>query len=88
MSYYKEKIPDIIDRLKTAIEQCLVVIAQPITTDLADDKLHAVLKGKRMASEDVKFYAKEVDILKAELEGTVIEADREDSNLIKQFTKQ
>lgn len=88
MSYYKDKIPEIIDRLKIAIEQCLVVISQPITADLADDKLHAVLKGKRMASEDVKFYAKEVDILKAELEGTVIETDREDLNLIKQFTKQ
>lgn len=89
MSYYKEQIPDIIEKYKIAIEQCKMVISQPIDVDLADDKLHAVLKGKRMAAEDVKFYAKDIDVLESELSGKPLEkTSSEEGNVVKKFTKQ
>ena len=75
MSYYKEQIPQIITNLKLAVKQCLDIIAQDIDAQLADDKLHAALKGKRMATEDVKFYAKEIDTLEAELSGKSLETE-------------
>lgn len=75
MSYYKEQIPEIIENLKVAVQQCLDIIKQPIDSTLADDKLHAALKGKRMATEDVKFYAKEVDSLQNEALGIEPESE-------------
>ncbi|MEN9655108.1 MAG: Cellulophaga phage phi18:3 [Bacteroidota bacterium] len=84
MSYYKEQIPEIIERLKIAIEQCKEVISQTIDVELADDKLHAVLKGKRMATEDAMFYAKQIDVLEAELSGKNTE-ETETNNPVKRF---
>lgn len=70
MSYYKEQIPVMIEKYKAAQMQCLDIVDKKIDVeDLTDDKLHAVLKGKRMAAEDAKWYAKEVDVLQDELEG-------------------
>jgi hypothetical protein len=90
MSYYKEQIPEIIESLKTAINQCMVIISQPIDSEIADDKLHAVLKAKRMATDDVKFYAKEVDLLEAELSGKPIDGKEIEieGNVTNKFSKQ
>lgn len=88
MSYYKEQIPEIIENLKVAVQQCLDIIKQEIDSTLADDKLHAALKGKRMATEDVKFYAKEIDLLDAESKGIVLEEQKADKNIVKNFSKQ
>jgi len=88
MSYYKEQIPEIIERLKTAIEQCKDVISQSIDVELADDKLHAVLKGKRMATDDAMFYAKQIDVLEAELSGKSLDESKPDKNIVKKFSKQ
>lgn len=77
MSYYKEQIPTIIANLKIAVSQCLNIIKQEIDDELADDKLHNALKGKRMATEDVKFYAKEIDLLTAEAKGEKLEEEKE-----------
>jgi hypothetical protein len=89
MSYFKEQIPDLIDNIKIAIEQCMDIISQDIDSTLNDDKLHAVLKAKRMATEDVKFYSKEIDLLKDELSGKKTNApEQEEGNVVKKFTKQ
>lgn len=69
MSYYKEQIPIMIEKYKSAMSQCLDIIDQEIDGQLSDDKLHSALKGKKMAAEDAKWYAKEVDVLQDELEG-------------------
>lgn len=69
MSFYKDNIPGIIDKYKTAMNQCLAIVDKEIDGDLSDDKLHSALKGKRMAAEDAKWYAKEVDLLENELSG-------------------
>ncbi|WP_395073891.1 hypothetical protein [Flavobacterium sp.] len=88
MSYYKEQLPELIANLKIAITQCSAIISQEIDSTLNDDKLHAVLKAKRMATDDVKFYAKEIDVLEAELTGKVLDEQKADKNLVKKFSKQ
>ena len=72
MSYYEEKIPELINKLKTAITQCMDIISREINDDLTDDKLHNVLKAKRMATEDVKYYVKEVEDLEKIIKGEAI----------------
>jgi hypothetical protein len=68
-TYYKQTIPKLIGRYKKAVEQCLDIVGMDIDTELSDDKLHNVLKAKRMAGEDAKSYAQEIDILENELKG-------------------
>lgn len=76
MSYYKDQIPTIIEKYKTAMTQCLDIIDQEIDSTLSDDKLHSALKGKKMAAEDAKWYAKEVDMLENELSGKIEETEQ------------
>ena len=75
-TYYNETLPKLIDKYKTVVEQCLVIISQPIDEDIADDKLYNVLKSKRMASEDVKYYAKEIDTLENEINGVHVKEEK------------
>ena len=42
---------------------------------LSDDKLHNVLKAKRMAGEDAKYYSEQIDILENELKGKDIKKE-------------
>jgi len=83
MSYYKEQIPELIEQIKIAMQQCMSLISQEIDPTLNDDKLHAALKGKRVAVEDVKFYAKEIDALQNEMLGIELE-----SNETRNFAKE
>ena len=89
-TYYKKQIPGLIRNIKVAISQCMDIISQEIDSTLNDDKLHAVLKAKRMATEDVKFYSKEIDLLEAELSGKPIDKEvvEVEGNVVKKFTKQ
>lgn len=85
MNFYKQQIPVMIEKYKTAMEQCLEIVDKKIEVEqLSDDKLFNVLKGKRQAAEDAKYYAKEVDALENELSG---KKDEEEST-IKTFRKQ
>lgn len=68
-TYYKETVPKLIEKYKIVVNQCLDIIGEAIDDDISDDKLYNVLKSKRMASEDVKFYAKEIDILENDIKG-------------------
>jgi hypothetical protein len=77
MSYYKEQVPILIESIKNTIAECYKVIDEEIDQTMSEDKRHAVLKGKRMAVDDVKFYAKEIDTLQNELDGILEETDEE-----------
>lgn len=68
-TYYRDTLPKLIEKYKIVVDQCLIVIAQSIDEGISDDKLYNVLKSKRMASEDAKFYAKEIDVLENEING-------------------
>lgn len=77
MSYYKEQVPILIESIKNTIAECYKVIDEEIDQTMSEDKRHAVLKGKRMAVDDVKYYAKEIDNLQNELDGILEETDEE-----------
>lgn len=66
---YIKTLERLVEKYKTAIDQCLDVISREIGEDLADEKLYNVLKAKRVAGEDVKFYAKEIQLIENELSG-------------------
>lgn len=70
ISYYKKRLPDLVEKMKTSANQLLEIIAQDINDELSDDKLHNVIKAKRMASEDVIWIFKRVDELENEINGT------------------
>ena len=68
-SYYRENLPELIDRLKSSIDKIAPIIDQDIDKDIKDDKLFNVLKAKRQAAEDILWTMKEIDRLEAELSG-------------------
>lgn len=76
-NYYKGMIPKLILKYKVAAEQCLEVIERDLPEDLTEDRFVNVLKSKRMAADDAKHYAKEVDMLENELNGVEIEETTE-----------
>lgn len=88
-NYYREVVPKLIEKYKTAVDQCLNIVDQKIDDKISDDKLHNVLKAKRQAGEDAKFFAKEVDMLENELRGVEVteETDKKKTNLAKKFAK-
>lgn len=86
-NFYKKTLPELINKYKIVIRQCLDIIEKPIDEDLSDDKLHNVLKAKRMASEDVKFYAKEIEKLENEIKGIDEDVIQDPKNVLKKFTK-
>ena len=71
-TYYKETLPKLIKKYKIVVDQCLDIIGESIDENITDDKLYNVLKSKRMASEDVKYYAKEIDALENEINGVIV----------------
>lgn len=66
-SYYRGTIPKLIDKYKLMIEECLTIVGQKIDGDLSDDKMHNVIKSKKMAAETAKWGAQEIDQLESEL---------------------
>jgi len=89
ITYYKEILPVLVDKYKVVIGQCLAIIEQKIDSSISDDKLHNVLRSKRMASEDVKYYARQIDILESEINGVVGDQGQyvEGVSPLKKFTK-
>ena len=80
-NYYKETIPKLIEKYKSAVTQCLDIIGQDMDDEISDDKLHNVLKSKRMAGEDAKYYAQQIDLLENEMNG--VDAPEEKENATK-----
>jgi hypothetical protein len=68
-SYYKEKLPDLIERLKSMVDKNMDLIDADIKGDLSEDKNHAVLKGRKMAAEDAVWAMKKIDELEDEYNG-------------------
>ena len=80
-TYYKDSIPDLISKYKKAHKQCLEIVGQTIDIEISDDKLHNVLKGKRMAAEDAKHYASQIDLMENELNGVNVKEEEEKENV-------
>jgi len=86
-TYYEDIKEELINKYKNLVEQCFGVMEREIDEELSDDKLHAVLKAKRMASEDAKFYAKEIEAMENEINGVEIEEETTTQTSIKKYTK-
>ena len=86
-TYYEGIKSDLIDRYKILVEQCFDIMEKDIDDKITDDKLHNVLKAKRMASEDAKFYAKEIESLENESNGIDAVDPDKPVNPLKKFTK-
>lgn len=86
ISYYDNIKEELIRKYKKLVNQCMNIIDKPIDDDLTDDKLHTILKAKRMASEDIKHYAREIDVLENDKNGIVVE-ETTTKTAIKKFTK-
>lgn len=91
ITYYKENLPKLIEKLKKSLEQTFEVIERSIDENLQDDKLLNVLKAKKMAAEDSVWIMKRIDELEAELNGETSEEittqSSEPVNRAKQFSK-
>lgn len=86
--YYGETKIKLIDSYKKLVEQCIKIMDMEIPDELSEDKLHNVLKGKRMASEDAKFYAKEIEQLENEQNGVeTVQEDKKPKKGIEKFSK-
>ena len=85
-TYYKDHLPNLIQRLKDSIPKIEKIIDQDIDDDIKDDKLFNVLKAKRQATEDVIWTMKRIDELENELNNTIVEA-KAVTNPSKQFAK-
>lgn len=75
-SYYKQNLPNLIERLKNSISKIETIIDADIEDAITDDKLFNVLKAKRQASEDVIWTLKRIDELENELNGVAEEESK------------
>lgn len=78
-SYYKQNLPNLIQRLKNSISKIEKIIDQDIEDGVTDDKLFNVLKAKRQASEDVIWTLRRIDDLENELEGVEEESSSKET---------
>lgn len=85
MSYYKENLPNLIERLKNSISKIETIIDSDIEEEITDDKLFNVLKAKRQASEDVVWTLKKIDELENELKG--VDSQEEKATTVRNPTK-
>jgi antitoxin component HigA of HigAB toxin-antitoxin module len=66
-TYYKDTMPRLVSEYKKALEECLKIVGSKIDIDINDDKMFNVLKGKKEAGEQVKFYCKEIEAIENEI---------------------
>jgi len=69
ISYYEERLPDLIQKLKNMVDRNLEVIDKDTDEDLSSDKFYNVLKGRRQAAEDISWALRRIDELEKELSG-------------------
>jgi 4-diphosphocytidyl-2C-methyl-D-erythritol kinase len=72
-TYYQDMLPELIEKYEILVKQCFSIMTAEIDADLTGDKRFNELKSKRQASEDAKYYAKEIDNLKNEMNGVTPE---------------
>ena len=69
ISYYEERLPDLIQKLKNMVDKNMDVIDKETDDDLSSDKFFNVLKGRKQAAEDCSWAMRKIDELEKELSG-------------------
>jgi glycyl-tRNA synthetase alpha subunit len=59
-SYYKQTLPNLIEKLRIMVENSLEVIAKNIQSDTSEMELKAALESRKLAVEDVIWASKEI----------------------------
>ena len=62
-SYYDKRLPDLIRRLKSQVMKNMDIINREVESQLGEDKFFNVLKGRRMAVEEVLHTMTRIDQL-------------------------
>ena len=86
-SHFHDTIPTMIVKHKRMIEECLKIMGDKIKGDLSDDKMHNVIKSKRMAAETVEWSSKEIDRLGSILDGTADDEELGITNFSERMAK-
>lgn len=68
-TYYQERLPDLIDALKSQVKKNMDVINREVERDLSSDRYFNVLKGRRMGAEYAISGMREIDKLEKDVEG-------------------
>lgn len=68
-SYYEQRLPDLIQKLKNMVDKNMDVIDKETDDDLSSDKFFNVLKGRKQAAEDCSWAMRKIDELEKELSG-------------------
>jgi hypothetical protein len=67
LTYYEERLPDLIKSLKSQVNKNFEVISKEVESDLNSDRYVNVLKGKRLAAEYSLSRMREIDKLEQDL---------------------
>ena len=86
-TFYKDTMPRLVEKYKSALEDCLDIVGKKVDADLNDDKIFNALKGRKEAGEQVKFYAKEIEELENEMNG-IYETQEPEKTGAEKYTKQ
>lgn len=68
VSYYKETLPEIIEKLKEMVENNLLIVGKNISVLLKDNKIKLALESRRLAVEDIIWACKEIDAMEGVLQ--------------------
>jgi len=69
VSYYDERLPDLIEKLKNMVNKNLDIIDKDTDDDISSDKFYNVLKGRKQAAEDCTWAMRKICELERELNG-------------------
>jgi len=86
-SEYRQTIPKLIKEHKKMIGELLRVMGAKIGTDLSDDKMHNVIKSKKMAAETTEWSSKEIDRLEEELAADPTKQEKVVSNFAERLAQ-
>lgn len=65
-TYYQQRLPDLIKRLKSQVKKNFVVMVRPVESDLGSDRYFNVQKGRRLSAENSLAAMKQISRLEQE----------------------
>lgn len=66
-NYFKKKAPELIEKLKDMVDECLKIVGEEVGGKLSADKKKNVVLGKKEAAEAARWALGEIDALERQL---------------------